>query len=362
MNPKILPLLLLVCALLVACQLTVRFAPDMPRLDEIAATPGALRVAFPDAPATLCREATQLRLRPQIAGPQSAFTDPLTWALTNAGGASLLTGAWNNPAAELYVAFPQGQPLAPGDYTLALYRENTSVGRHTFTIVDATPQLTRLALALTPDGPELAQLGADAPLFYLQYAYAGACTGAPLWITVYQGETLACSANITVDAEAGSGAVACYREAAAPFETGSYRALATLMNDYTRGLTFTVGETPPPVACEPPFIASAITPQGQPFGPGPDFEWYTQAVYAGSRCTGLRPGVAWEARWYARGTLLSATSSSWQGGDSGLVWDSLTGEPFLVPGTYSATLQIADLPATTLDFRVIAYVRPTPAP
>ena len=92
--------------ILSACQPTSAPTPAPP---TATATPAPLRVDFPAAPTPLCREATQLRLQPQLTGARP--TEPLTWIIQGAGNP--LTGTWD-PNAALYVAFPAGRPLAPG--------------------------------------------------------------------------------------------------------------------------------------------------------------------------------------------------------------------------------------------------------
>ncbi len=358
-KPDLAGVLLLCLLTLIACQPSPAATPVLPTATP---TPGLLRVDFPNAPATLCREAAQLRLRPQLTGLRPAA--PLTWVIT--GTPSPLSGEWDTASETLYVAFPAGRSLAPGEYTLTLYRDSASVGQHTFTIVDVPPEIASLTLALTPDGPSLTTVNAGTHLFYLRYTYTGACTGTPLWVAAYLDTEPLCRGNFTIEQERGAETFACYREDATPFEVGDYRALVTLMGDITQGVAFQVREPPPPppspLHCEAPFVAAGLTPEGESFRPGDRFEWYTQSLYVGQTCEGLQPGALWEAAWYRQGVQVRAASGAWDGGVHGLVWDSFTGETFLRSGVYTVTLRIADQPPAVLDFRIIAYATPTPAP
>jgi hypothetical protein len=95
------------------------------------------------------------------------------------------------------------------------------------------------------------------------------------------------------------------------------------------------------------------------------FEWYTQAIYAGRGCSQLSPATRWRATWYRNGEPARTTTGTWDGGSRGVVWDSVTGvitAPFLLPGTYSVTLNIAGVESQTATFDVIPYVTPEPTP
>jgi hypothetical protein len=121
--------------------------------------------------------------------------------------------------------------------------------------------------------------------------------------------------------------------------------------------------TPETVSCGPLFTAAGLTSDGEPFLPLTLFDWYTQVVYAGSTCRHLAPGTPWHSAWWHEGELVREADGTWQGASEGVVWDSLTGQPgnpFLVPGAYTVTLEIAGL---SLDaaFNVYEYEPTQPA-
>ncbi|NBD35515.1 MAG: hypothetical protein GVY30_05905, partial [Chloroflexi bacterium] len=246
------------------------------------------------------------------------------------------------------------------------------IARHTFTVTATPPTVTALTLAMTPDGPEVARLAEETRHFYVRYEYAGACTGAPIWVVVRRDEATICKRSLTLTSVAGQGAVACYREDGAPFEAGAYRAALTLMGEPSREVAFEIGPPPTPVptvtpapSCGPLVISAGLTPDGDPVLVRESFEWYTQAIYAGRRCSQLSPTTAWRATWYRNGESMRTTDGAWDGGSRGLVWDSVTGvitAPFLLPGAYSVTLEIAGAESQTAAFDVIPYVTPEPTP
>ena len=366
--------LLWLCA---ACLPTSPTAPTivLPTISSEAAQ----QITWVNAPASLCRSATHLRLRPEIAGAWP-ITATLTWRLTPADAATLLNeGAWQPDLPEMFVDFPEGEPLAPGQYIVHLEAnlkaDSEVIARHTFTVTATHPMVTDLTLAMTPDGPEVARLAAETRHFYVRYEYEGACTGAPIWVVVRRGEATVCKRSLTLTAVAGQSAVACYREDGAPFEAGAYRAALTLMGEPSREVAFEIGPPPPtptPVPtttptpdCGPLVISAGLTPDGDPVLVRESFEWYTQAIYAGRRCSHLSPATRWEATWYRNGEPARTTDGTWDGASSGMVWDSITGvitAPFLLPGAYSVTLEIAGAGAQTAAFDVIPYVTPEPTP
>ena len=111
---------------------------------------------------------------------------------------------------ELFVAFPKGEALPPGRYTLALRADGVSLGEHTFAIAADTAAVTSLGLALTPTGPVLVRLPGNTQHFYLRYTYQGACPGAPYWITVRHEDAIICTHNATLPQAEGTESVACY--------------------------------------------------------------------------------------------------------------------------------------------------------
>ncbi len=336
----------------------------------------AQQVTGVHAPAALCRSATHLRLRPEIASAWP-ITATATWRLTPADETAMLSaGAWHPDQGELFVDFPGGEPLAPGRYIVHLEADSEIVARHTFTVTATPPTVTALTLALTPDGPKVARLTAETRHFYVRYEYEGGCTGAPIWVVVRRGEATVCKRSFTLTAVAGQGAVACYREDGAPFDAGAYRAALTLMGEPSREVAFEIGppptpiptQTPAPTAtpapdCGPLVISAGLTPDGDPVLVRESFEWYTQAIYAGRRCSQLSPATTWQATWYRNGEPARTTKGAWDGASRGVVWDSVTGvitAPFLLPGAYSVTLEIAGAGAPTAAFDVIPYVTPEP--
>ena len=339
-------------------------APVTPTSEPTAAPP-TLRWA--DAPQVLCRDATQVRLQPVIEGewPTNAVA---TWEVRPDDNLTVVaSGEWTPQDRDLYVAFPSGEPLVPGDYQINLTVNGTTVLEHAFSVRGAGPQLRSVSAALTPAGPAITSLAELPHVVYLRYVYQGVCPGAPLWITVrHDGETI-CNQNQTLQAQSGEDAAACYRDDGAPFEAGAYEATLTLIGSEEEQFTFDLGmepeptKTPEPVYepdCEPPFAAVGLTPDGEPHLPKERFEWYTQSVYAGTQCRDLPPRFLWVIRWYRNGEEVRVHRGRWTGGEAGLLWDALSGteaSPFLSPGTYTATLAVADKPPLEVGFRVVAY-------
>ena len=350
--------------LLVSCTASPVTAPA-----EATPTPPP-ELRFPTASAELCREATQLRLQPLV---DAAWPAELVaaWELTAAGDdAALASGEWSPEQRDLFVAFPQGAPLPPGEYVLTLRVGDARVGHYPFTVCADEAQLTSLSLALTPDGPGMGHLPDGTRTFYLRYAYDAICPGAPLWVTVSREDETICTHSLSLTEARGEGAVACYRAEGAPLEYGSYRATLTLMGEEVGGFLFLVGEKPVATVatvetvyhpvCEPLFTALGLTPAGEPYRHLERFEWYTQGVYAGTHCRDLPPQATWETHWYRQGEEVRVHHGVWAGPTEGVLWDSLTGTdaaPFLRYGTYSVTLTLADTTPLSASFRVYSYVR-----
>ncbi len=342
-----------------------------------------IRLSAPDASLTLCAAATQFRLAlptpPAWPEGQTAH-----WTLSGESG-PLTQGNWSPQEGDLLIPFPDGRPLPPGTYTLQLRLGETPLLHHTIRISDIPARLKDLALAPAPVGPTIPHLAAGTRHFYLRYTYEGACTGAPLWAVVQRddGATI-CSRSVTLTTAKGEDAIACYLPDGGPLPSGRYRADLSLMGTVTRSLTFEVKAppTPTPTAtptplppptptptpmlphCGPLFTAAGITPDGEPYLPGDRFEWYTQALYAGSRCRSLPDGTHWESLWFRNGEPVRRGSGTWHGPTTGVIWDTLTGtprNPFLYPGTYTVTLRIGSHPPLSAQFRLVPYVRPTPS-
>ena len=344
---------------LVACMAVPVTSPSPPV--STIPPPPLPAVDFAQSPASLCQAATQIRLRPDIGG---AWPDGVlaTWHLyVERGDEVLAEGTWSPDAGALFIAFPEGQPLPPGEYRVMLSLDDQAY-THRFKIQNTSPHLNTLALALTPNGPDVNVLSEGTRLFYLRYVFEGVCTGSPLWINVtWNGESL-WGRTLTMEEERGEGTVPCYLDDGTPFVSGDYRAVLSLMGETSRGLSFRIGEKapePPAIVCGPLFTAPAISPEGEPFLPDTRFEWYTQSVFAGAECRHLRTGVTWKARWFRDGKEVRLAQGVWQGGESEVVWDSLTGQPrFLLPGFYTVTLKVAAADPLTAAFRLIPYVRP----
>ncbi|MGC9398205.1 MAG: hypothetical protein ACP5HM_03615 [Anaerolineae bacterium] len=326
---------------------------------------------FIDPPTSLCREATQLRLQPifESAWPEGTVAN---WEMRPAAKTHVVAeGRWHPKERDLFIAFPEGAPLKPGEYVLTLHVNGTQVAEHAFTVQATAPRLTAVSLALTPEGPTSTVLQTPLRLFYVRYAYEGVCPGTPLWVVVTrEGERLV-HQNLVLQADQGTGEVAFYLDAGAPFEAGAYQATLTLGGEEERTLTFRVKEPldptpqatatpiPPAPICEPPFAAMGLTPEGTPYRPLERFEWYTQAVYVGAACRHVPARTRWVARWYRNGEEVRVYRGRWTGGDAGLLWDSLTGTeeaPFLPPGVYTTTLSLGALPPLEVGFNVAPYV------
>ena len=346
------------------------------------------QVTFDAAPDTLCQAATQVRFNPEALDIWP-ITVKAQWTLTREGeSAGLSQGEWQPGMGELFVAFPKGEALPPGRYTLALRADGVSLGEHTFAIAEDTAAVTALGLALTPSGPALTRLPGGTQHFYLRYTYQDACPGAPYWIAVRHADAIICAHNATLPQAEGTESVACYRKDGAPLEDGDYHAELTLMGRTQHTFAFKVGDDPIPIptatpiatatpaptatpeppalVCAPPFAAAGLTPEGEPFLPQERFEWYSQVIYVGTRCDGLLRGTTWESVWYRNGIDVRTASGVWnETGGAGVIWDSITGipgAPFLLPGEYTVTLALNGTEPLTATFRLIAYVRPEPEP
>lgn len=337
---------------------TATLTPVLPELD------------MPGAPESLCREATQLRLTPLLRGSWN-LDSSTNWHLTAVeSGISLATGEWLPLQRDLLIPFPDGQPLPTGKYHVVLETGAQALLTHTFTILADTPELLDLQLTLSPVGPVVARVPDGARVFYIQLRYAGVCPGAPLWLSVSNDLEVICTHSLTLPEMTGEALAVCHRADGDFFAPGAYRAILTLASG-SWTLDFKVGEdptpTPPPPTyathCEPLFVAAALDPQYQPLLPNDRFQWYTQAVYVGAACHELPPAVPWLVRWYRQGALVRESEGLWDGGLTGVVWDSYAGSleaPFLRSGTYSATLAISGTASLTTTFRVIPYTPPVP--
>ncbi len=342
------------------CAATLSPAASSPDSTPVPSLP---TVKLIDVPETLCREATQIRLRTRVTGhvPEG---DP-TWEIVDDEDAILAQGAWAFASSETLAIFPDGEPLPPGAYAVRLRAADTLLATWPFTVEEAAPAITEFSLGRTPEGASRDRFDAGTHHIYVRYAHEGVCPGSPLWITVRQGEELLCSHALTLESERGKGEVGCYRENESALEEGAYRAELTLMGRTRRGLSFDVGAEPAQPVCGPLFVAAGVTPEGDPILAGELFEWYTQVLYVGSRCTGLSEASTWESRWYRSGSPVRTALDSWEGGSEGLVWDSLAGTsttPFLVPGTYTVSLTVDETTTLTGAFRVRGYTPPASNP
>lgn len=333
-------------------------------------TPEPTRLALPqlklnDAPENICRDATQFQFLPLTVGPWPQNVGA-TWALfLEEQTTPLESGNWT-PGQELFVAFPKGEPLPPGRYTIDLMSGTLRAGAHTFTVLDTDPQITDLAIWQTPDGPPTVQLPDGTRIFYLHAVYSSVCPGAPLWITVKNtDETVICTEKLTLDAANGELEVPCYHPGGELFTYGDYLATWELMGKEQYDLVFQIGEAPLPPAqyatmCTPLFAAAGLSPEGKTFRAGERFEWYTQAIFVGTSCSDLAPETSWETHWYRNGQEIQHRQGVWSGATGDLIWDSLTGleeAPFLNPGAYSVTLEIAALAPLTTTFTILQYIR-----
>lgn len=341
------------------------------------------QVTFVESPVTLCGAATQIRLTPNVTGvwPNNAKA---TWELTAAKNASPLNqGEWYPAVGDLLVPFPGGKPLPPGEYHLTLRLNDVPLADYTFSTDDKTTKVTAFSLAMSPDGVDLAKLEENVQHFYLRYTYQDACPGTPYWIVVYHEEDIICNHNAILAQTSGTETVACYGKGGTPLHQGTYRAELTLMDQTQHNLTFEIGEPPvtptptatptitpsptprPQLTCDPLFTAAGLTADGEPFLPQSRFEWYSQAIYAGTRCRNLARGTPWTTQWYRNGVPVHSAEGVWEGAGEGVVWDSITGQPrapFLLPGTYTVTFTLDATAPLTAEFRLIAYVKPKPTP
>ncbi len=359
--------ILLASLLLSACGQATS-APNTPAADLTPATPlPSLR--FVNPPTLLCRNATQLRLRPIVEGAWPADT-VATWDVRPTAETTVIAeGTWTLKERDLFIALPDGTPIIPGDYVFTFYVNDTEIAEHAFTVQATSPQLEAISLGLTPSGPEITTLQERPRVFYVRYTYDAVCPGTPLWITVTrEGETIL-NRDLTLQASQGAGSVACYLEDGGIFEPGRYEATLTLAGGEERHLDFELGKTPEPEetetpdvqmpVCETPLTAMGLTPGGEPYRPLERFEWYTQAVYVVTDCRNIPDGLRWIARWYRNGEEVRVHRGQWTGDESGVIWDTLTGTeeaPFLRAGTYTTTLSLGGSTLLETDFRVIPYV------
>jgi len=361
---------LLCLAMIAACAPTPQTTPLPLATEEIPA------ITLLTAPSTLCRSATQIRLVAGLDGPWPQEI-PGTWKLVQADGSEVIdTGSWRPQAGEVLVGFPEGEPLPPGAYRLQLETEEKLLAEHMFAISEVPPTILRLELALTPNGPALSGFRIGTQHLYIRYAYTGACSSAPFWLTVQRDGVAVCRESAVVALPDGEGAIACYREDGEVFEPGQYAVEFELMGEARAGLTFEIADPPPTVTptasptpvpvCEKPFAAAGLMPDGTPYQVTDTFEWYTQAIYVGARCRNMSPGIPWESEWYRNGVLVRSAEGRWEGqAATAVVWDSLTGvstNPFVPSGTYTVTLGVNGGVPLTTTLRVRAYIRPTATP
>ncbi len=351
--------------LLAACNPTPTPDPE--------ATPRLPTVQFLEPPPTLCRDATQLRLDVQVAGPEmrDAYA---SWSLYRYDKDEPINqGSWSGESGGIYVPFPDGTPLEPGDYEIRVAWQGEPLASQRFTIQSEAPSIAEMWIALTPKGEPRTQLAPEIRHFYVQITYTDACPGAPYWLTVTHNGEIACKQNGGLSAQAGTASMPCYQSDGRTFAAGRYEATVTLMDNVQRTHTFDVASpaptptptpaptttpTPGPPVCQPLFTATGLTPEGEPFLPLTLFDWYTQVIYVGTKCDLLAPGTEWESVWYRNGEPTRTKRGIWRGESEGVVWDSLTGvpgSPFLLPGTYTITLQIAATDPLTAEWRVLGY-------
>lgn len=329
-----------------------------------------------DAPERVCGTATQLRVEIQTS-TNYADNAPGTWALTDPSGDTVHEGTWIFREGAFLVPFPEGH-LEPGSYSLKLEWESLEIAYHGFVVDAAMPAITELSILHVAPGSPLAQLDEEVDLFYITYAFEGGCVGSPYWIVVRdeQGGTV-CSRDDTLEKTSGSDTLVCHLEGEAPLESGTYEVEMTFMSvSKTASIdiepppptpapthTPTPRPTPGPVTCDPLFTAAGLSPDGEPSVILTIFDWYTQAVYAGSACRNLTPGTRWRSTWQREGEPIRETNGVWEGPTEGIVWDSLTGKPdnpFLLPGTYTVTLIVEKTPLSA-TFEVFEYPSATPA-
>ena len=161
---------------------------------------------------------------------------------------------------EILAPFPDGKALPAGEYRLNLHLDGATMADYTFTVGDEVTTVTNIALAMSPDGPELPKLPDDVQHFYVRYAYQGACLGAPYWIAIYRDDTgdIVCNHSAILDQTSGTEAVACYSENGEALRQGTYHAELTMMDQTQHNLSFEIGE--PPVTPTP-----TATPFSQPY-------------------------------------------------------------------------------------------------
>lgn len=360
---------LILIGLLVLMGIGACGAPDAPPATQ---PPVAPSVVLLTPPTWLCSRATQLRLEVRTSHRPDT---PVSWTLVNGSGEALGQGTWQLTDGPLLIPFPDHRPLPGGLYELQLDWGDTPLVRHTFEVAAAPPRITRLDVSLLPQGQAVDMVPASSSVLFINTGYENGCLGTPYWLTVQDraGQAI-CARHDTLTARTGSDAFPCYQAGGKPLAPGTYTATFTLADDIARQTTFAVvapptptpqptaapTATPRPPRCSDPFVAAGLTPTGEPFLPLTLFDWYTQVVYAGVHCRGLTPGQPWQAMWYHQGEVVRTAQGTWQGPTEGVVWDSLTGvpeDPFLRPGTYTVTLQVADT-AFMQTFDVYAYPSP----
>ncbi len=373
-------ILLLIVLGLTAC------TPTSSTVVPVASVPPALpHVTFTQTPDIVCQSAAQIRLVPRITGAWPREVSA-TWQLTASSNSDVLDQGTFSPEAEhLFIPFPEGKSLPPGDYTLTLYLQDTKLAEHTFSVSGEAPAIRDILLTLTPAGPIVSKLANHTYLFYLQIIYEGACPGAPLWVSVRHKEQAVCVSNKTVSTASGTHMVPCYRAEGNVLEPGTYRVDASLMGQADAQQEFEVEAPPPtstptllptptppppptptphPLTCKSLFAATGLKPEGQPFLPQEIFDWYSQSIYVGSQCQHIPSDMAWQSAWYRNGETVRETQGVWTGGPEGTVWDSITGAPgapLLLPGDYTVTLTLAATTELTTSFHILYYPQPTPA-
>ena len=271
-----------------------------------------------------------------------------------------------------------GEGLTPGEYELRLYAGEQAIARQTFEVLEDAPQVSGLGVSDVPaaSGSATRRFQPGLRVVYLDYDYAGLCTGLRLTHALSRDGQVLHSQSETWDAAAqGHRQVAFQAGAGVEFSPGDYE-MVVKIGDREQGrvrfsieqpVAETVVEEQPrlPPAFGDITLALGVYPNGTPILPLQDvpFDWNTKVVVAIFDYQGMDAGTRWAAVWMRNGQEVARSEQTWSAEDSrseGTHWTALydpAGRP-LAGGTYSITLSINGVEQASATFNVRYY---TPA-
>ncbi len=273
----------------------------------------------------------------------------------------------------------QGEPtegLLPGEYELRLYASEQPVARQAFEVLEDAPQVNGLQVSDVPaaTAPTTRQFDAGLRVVYLDYDYAGLCTGLRLSHALSRdGSTLDSQSEIWSGPARGHRQVVFQAGSGVEFTPGDYEVVLKIGDREQGRVRFSIAEPVAETAAEvrpqlpPAFgditLALGAYPNGTPILPSQDvpFDWNTKVVYAIFDYQGLADGMTWAAVWTRNEQEVARQEGRWDldsAGSEGTTWVAYfdpNGRP-IPGGNYSVTLFLDDVPQSSASFTVRFYV------